>query len=112
MPLDRDRAYLLDIAQAAERVCLFTADMDKTAFLKDEKTQSAVIYQLLLMGEAVKRLSRDLRDRHAEIPWPLIAGIRDNLIHEYHNTDFDEVWNTARRDIPALLVVLKPLLEP
>ena len=110
MRLDRDHAYLLDIQEAAELLVQFTSEQDQSAFLEDRKTQSAVIYQLLLMGEVVKRLSLDLRTRHPEIPWQLIAGMRDNLIHEYHNTDFDEVWRTVQRDIPELQRLLQPIL--
>lgn len=110
MRLDRDHAYLLDIWEASELLLQFTAQQTKASFLEDPKTQSAVIYQLLLMGEAVKRLSSDLRRRHPEIPWQLIAGMRDNLIHEYHNTDFDEVWRTVQRDIPELQRLLQPIL--
>ena len=62
------------------------------------------------MGEAVKRLSQDLRTTHASIPWSLIAGMRDNLIHECDDIDLNEVWKTVERDIPDLLVSLEPLL--
>jgi uncharacterized protein with HEPN domain len=59
--MDRDRSTLLDIVRAAELAIKFSAGMDKTSFLKDEKTQSAVLHQLMVMGEAVKRLSDDFR---------------------------------------------------
>jgi uncharacterized protein with HEPN domain len=55
------------------------------------KTQSAVLHQLLVIGEAVKRLSQDFRRDHPEIPFALIAGMRDKLIHEYDDVDLEEV---------------------
>jgi len=70
----------------------------------------AVLYQLIVMGEAVKRLSAELRQRHTEIPWALIAGMRDHLIHGYDVVDWHEVWKTATRDVPELLSKLEPLL--
>ena len=73
------------------------------AFEVDLKTQSAVLHQLLVIGEAVKRLSPTFRVRHAHVPWSLIAGMRDHLIHGYDAVDLDEVWRTVRRDLPALL---------
>jgi len=79
---------LLDIAQAARLVIEFTQGMTKEQFLEDIKTQSAVLYQLLVMGEAVKRLSCEFRARHPHIPWSLIAGMRDHLIHGYDIADF------------------------
>jgi len=83
MPHDRDTAVLLDILKAAQYALEFMGDIDQTRFLDDFKTQSAVLHQLLLLGEGVKRLSGDYRVDHPEIPWRMIAGMRDRLIHEY-----------------------------
>jgi uncharacterized protein with HEPN domain len=65
---------------------------------------------LIVMGEAVKRLSAEFRAKHAEIPWSLIAGMRDHLIHGYDIVDWDEVWKTATTDVPDLLIRIAPLL--
>jgi hypothetical protein len=62
----------------------------KKPYLKDYKTQSAVLYQMVVIGEAVKRLSHEFREHHQEIPWALIAGMRDHLIHGYDVVDWDE----------------------
>jgi uncharacterized protein with HEPN domain len=110
MSNSRDGATLLDIARAARKVLQYKGDLDKVTFLKDDKTQSAIVFQLLIMGEAVKRLSPELRSHHSAIPWSLIAKMRDNLIHRYDDIDLDEVWKTADADIPALLMALEPLL--
>jgi len=106
----RDQATLLDIARAARLVLEFKQGLDKAAFLQDFKTQSAILHQLMVMGEAVKRLSPDIRARHPEIPWSLVAGMRDKLIHGYDIVDLDEVWRTAVVDVPDLLSLIEPLL--
>ncbi|MCD6507698.1 DUF86 domain-containing protein [Candidatus Poribacteria bacterium] len=106
----RDEVTLLDIAQAARLVIEFTQGMTKEQFFEDIKTQSAVLYQLLVMGEAVKRLSREFRARHPHIPWSLIVGMRDHLIHGYDIVDWDEVWKTTKKDIPDLLGEINSLL--
>jgi uncharacterized protein with HEPN domain len=108
--MQRDEATLLDIAEAARLVTHFVQDMSKAVFLDDYKTQSAVLYQLIVMGEAVKRLSSEYRAQHTEIPWSLIAGMRDHLIHGYDIVDWDEVWKTATTDVPDLLIKIEPLL--
>ena len=63
-----------------------------------------------IIGEATKRLSKDLRDDTSHIPWVDIAGMRDKLIHDYLGVDIGQVWYTAKEDIPELkLEVVKVL---
>lgn len=105
-----DKATLLDIARAARLVLEFKEGLDKAAFLEDIKTQSAILHQLMIMGEAVKRLSTDFRADHPQVPWQVIVGMRDKLIHGYDIVDLDRVWKTADKDIPDLLASIDPLL--
>jgi uncharacterized protein with HEPN domain len=79
------------------------ADFDKESFIYDWTTRSAVLYQLTVMDEAVKRLSSKFRSEYPQIPWALIAGMRDNLIHGYDLVDWDEVWKTSTADVPDLI---------
>ena len=107
--MSRDDAVLLDMINAAQRIVDFKQGMDRQGFLQDTKTQSAVLHQLMILGEACKRLSTETRDRAPQIPWRLIAGMRDNLIHEYDDVDLEEIWKTADRDVPALIAELRRL---
>jgi len=109
--VNRDQTVLLDIIHACRWILDFTRDVsDFDAFLRDAKTRSAVLYQILVIGEAVKRLSQDFRQRHEHIPWALIAGMRDHIIHGYDVIDWEEVWRTLQGDIPWLLRQLEMLL--
>ena len=108
--MPRDDATLLDIVKAARLVVEFKGKLAKKAFLRDTKTQSAILHQLLVIGEAVKRLSEDFRAGHPEIPWLRIAGMRDKLIHAYDAVDLDEVWKTITKDIAPLISFLEPLV--
>lgn len=84
---ERDKASLLDIARFAEMILQLTAGMNEAAFQADVRTQLAVLYELTVLGEAVKRLSQEFRDRHPDIPWRNMAGMRDKLIHDYDRVD-------------------------
>lgn len=108
--MSRDDATLLDLLKAARLVVRFKGKLAKKAFLRDVKTQSAILHQLLVIGEAVKRLSGDFRVRHPEIPWTGIAGMRDKLIHQYDAVDLDEVWKTVTKDIAPLISFLERLV--
>ncbi len=112
MPLDRNAASLHDIAAACRKIGTFIAQMSRRAFRADEKTQSAVIHQILTIGEATKRLSGEFREQHAEVPWALLARTRDILIHHYEGVDVEEVWRIVEADIPSLLASIAPLLAP
>lgn len=112
MPKNRDLQSLIDIEKAANKATQFLqSSVNKEAFIEDDKTQSAVIFQLLIIGEATKRLSKTLRDQYPDMPWSLMAGMRDNLIHEYDGIDVDQVWKTVKSDIPNLLSSLKPIRQ-
>jgi len=106
----RDEVVLLDIVRAAQLVLEFKRDMDRAAFFEDLKTQSAILHQLMVIGEAVKRLSAEFRGRHPRGSWSLIAGMRDKLIHGYDIVDLEQVWQTTVKDVPELLSLLEPLL--
>ncbi|RFP54104.1 MAG: DUF86 domain-containing protein [Limnothrix sp. CACIAM 69d] len=109
MPSQRDQQVLLDIVRSANKIIEFVQGLDRSSFLADEKTQSAVIFQLLIIGEATKRLSREFREESQQVPWGLMAGMRDKLIHDYDDIDSEEVWKTASHDIPNLLSLIESL---
>lgn len=108
--MHRDETTLVDIVGAARLVLAFTRSMTRDTFFDDVKTQSAVLHQLMIIGEAVKRLSSEFRAQHPDVPWSLIAGMRDHLIHAYDAVDLEEVWKTASADVPGLLAQVEPLL--
>jgi uncharacterized protein with HEPN domain len=108
--MPRDEAAVLDILHAAKRAQRFVAGMSRGEFAADEKTRSAVLHQLMILGEAVKRISVEYRTAHPEIPWRLMAGTRDTLIHEYDEVELDDIWDTIEHDLPSLVAALEPLL--
>ncbi len=106
----RDDAALLDIARAAQLAMDFARGYDWKTFEDDLRTQSAVLHQISIIGEAVKRLSESFRLAHPEIPWKEIAGMRDYLVHAYDAVDLEEVWMVVNRDLPTLLQQIEPFL--
>jgi uncharacterized protein with HEPN domain len=107
-----DEATLLDIVTAAQRVTDFVTGFTLEEFQADEKTWSAVLYQISVIGEAVKRLSDPFKALHSSIPWPQMAGMRNLVIHAYDAVDLKRVWQTATVSIPHLLTAMTPLLPP
>jgi uncharacterized protein with HEPN domain len=108
----RDLPYLIDIWQAAQKVSDLTQNVEKDDFLQDEMRYTTVIYQLIIVGEATKRLSDDFRAQNPDIPWKQMAGMRDVLIHSYNDVDLELVWEAATQSIPDLISRIEPLLPP
>lgn len=109
--MQRDPALLKDIQQACVLILDFISDMTQEEFLLDVKSQSAVLHQLLVIGEVAKKISPGTRSKGAKIPWQMMAGMRDKLIHDYQDVDLEEVWKTASKDIPKLLSALDELIS-
>lgn len=108
--MSRDNASLLDIARAGQLILQFAQGLSREQLEVDLRTQSAILYQIAIMGEATKRLSIEFRRLHPEIPWDDMAGMRDVITHQYDRLDLDIVWQVAQRNIPELLDLLLPLL--
>ena len=80
-------------------------------FDADEKLALALVRLLEILGEAAKGVSPDFRDAHPQIPWKLVAGARDRLIHGYFEVDLKIVWEIVTRDLPPLIAELERLLS-
>jgi len=103
----RDIALLMDIVTAAQRIITFTEGMDKASFEEDARTHLAVQHQIMVMGEAAKRLSPALQHEISEVPWSAVARMRDRLIHGYDTVDLEVIWDTVRQRIPSLLETIR-----
>lgn len=107
--MDRDLGFLVDILIAARDLMEFKQDKTKDEFLGSKLLRSAILHQLVLIGEASRRLSEEFRARHAEIPWPRVIGLRNFVVHEYDEIDYAIVWNICQRHVPELIEFCEPL---
>jgi uncharacterized protein with HEPN domain len=104
--------YLQHIRQAAQEACEFAADMTREGFEQDAKTQKAIEMNLVVIGEAASRVLEhhaDFAQRHPELPWRQMRGMRNRMAHGYFEIDLDVVWNTVQTALPTLLTQLSAL---
>jgi uncharacterized protein with HEPN domain len=109
----RPAAVLIeDMLERIGRIERSVAGLHHDAFLKDDKTIDAVIRNLTVIGEAAYRLPDEFKDRHPEIPWHRIAGLRHRVVHDYFDVDLDLVWKIVENELPQLATWLSDIQNP
>lgn len=109
--MSRDEAHVLDILEAARRALAFVAGMTDRQFLSDLKTQSAVLHQLTVLGEATRRVSEEFRHKHPDVPWKEMTGLRSRIVHDYDEVDLDQVWAVLDKDLARLIPQLEAIAK-
>jgi len=110
--MDKDvQIFLQHILLSIESIATYTKNISKEDFLNSPQVQDAVMRQLEVLGEAVKNLPSEFKEKNPTIPWRSIAGMRDMLIHEYFGVDIGLVWNTVINDLPVLRDFIKKTLN-
>ena len=101
---------LNDILEAARKAIEFVDDIGSENLANDDKTEYAVIRALEIVGEAARRIPKSFREKHPDIPWSEMAGMRDKLIHDYFGVDLEVVLKTVREDLPPLITAIQGLV--
>ena len=110
--MSRDESlYLADIQDACEKVLKFTAGMTYKDFAHDDLHFDAVIRNLEIIGEAVKNISEETRQKHPGVKWRKIAGFRDIVAHNYFGVSDEIVWDVVENEIPSLLKQIQAMLS-
>ena len=108
------RNYLLfleDISKRIEKIGSFIDGMSYDDFLKDDKTVSACIREIEVIGEATKQIPKEITDKFEELPWSLMAKMRDKLIHWYFEVDEEIIWNVAVDKLPPIKKQIDKIIE-
>ncbi|MBX7157992.1 MAG: DUF86 domain-containing protein [Verrucomicrobiae bacterium] len=103
--------YLNDIWDSIHKIEAFTKKIEEKTFYHDSKTNYAVVRALEIIGEATKQIPHSYRQQHPDIPWKLMAGMRDKLAHDYFGVDLEILWKTVKEDIPKLKHLIRPLMK-
>ena len=107
---DGHKVVLLHIRDALALVVEY-GRIGESAFMRDVRTQDAILRRLEIVGEAAKRLPAAFRDAHPHVPWRRIAGFRDVVIHHYDKVDLHAVWRLVEHDVPLLRKQVEDLLR-
>lgn len=106
----RDSESIIDIAIAISRILRYGEGVSRSELENNDEKLSAILYQITIIGEATKRISQDFRQKHSELPWREMAGMRNVVVHEYDQLDLDIVWDVVNNKIPELNHLIQSLL--
>ncbi len=107
-----DAASLLDILDSARLIQEYVKGATRAEFVGDVGLQDKVARRFQIIGEAARRLSEETKSRLAGLPWRSIIGLRNILIHEYGEVNFEKLWDIIRDELPGLIEQIEPLVPP
>ena len=105
------RLYIQDILESIEAIEEYVQSTTEEQFYRNRQVQDAVLRRLEIIGEAVKNLDEDFRNRYPEIPWKKVAGLRDVLIHKYFGVSLKRVWRVIKIDLVDLKLQISRIWE-
>ena len=107
---NRDRQSIEDMLRAARKILEYARGTSRETLPTVPMRLDAVLYEIVVLGEAARRLSPDLRERHPDVPWRDIIGLRSVVTHGYDQIDDDELWQVIDHDLPGLTSRLENIL--
>lgn len=103
--------FLEDIEKSCSKIVLYTSELTRDEVYTDEMRFDAILRNLHIIGEAVKNLPQDWRQKHPDIPWREIAGLRDFVAHAYFALDLEILWSAIMDEVPTLLQRIQEILK-
>lgn len=105
------REYLQHILDETRYLMTISAGLEQSVFLADETLKRAVTRSIEIIGEAVKQVPDNIRQKYPQVEWRAMAGMRDRLIHVYFSVDYDIVWDVVVNHIPQLHTAVQAILN-
>ena len=103
--------FIRDIFEAIENIESFIGNMDFNEFYADDKTRSAVVWKIGVIGEATKNVPKHvIKDHYKELPWREMARMRDKISHFYFGVDYKIVWEVIKKRLPEIKPVIQKML--
>jgi uncharacterized protein with HEPN domain len=108
----RDEAFLLDILQHARFVVRETSSASFEEFVRDQRFRLSLQKAMEIIGEAARKITKEFKREHPEIPWTDWIDLRHEFVHEYFRIDLAELWHAATIIAPQIVELIAPLVPP
>jgi uncharacterized protein with HEPN domain len=109
--IKHDSAYLRHILDEIDFLKKSGEGIDFRGLQENEEKQRAWLRSLEVIGEATKNLSFEFREKHPEIEWRKVAGLRDKLIHHYFGVKWEIIWDVVANELPAIRHKIEEMLR-
>lgn len=106
-----DLTRLRHMLDASVEAVSFLGNIDADGLAENRLVCQAVVRSLEIVGEAASQISLAYRDAHMEVPWHMIIGMRNRIVHAYFDIDYEVVEKTIKQDLPPLIQQLKKLID-
>ncbi len=103
--------FLEHILESIKDIESYSKDISKKKFFNDRQLQDAIVRRVEIIGEAVKNIPDNVKNKYVTVSWKEIIGTRDIFIHQYFGIDLEIVWNIVKKDLPDLKKKIKKILE-
>jgi uncharacterized protein with HEPN domain len=112
MMVEKLLVYIAQMPETATTVTEYVEGYDKAEFLKDKRTQQAVVMNILIIGELTTKIAQNhinFAETNAGVPWSSMRNMRNRIAHGYYDIDFEVVWNTVSLSLPPLIKALNAI---
>jgi uncharacterized protein with HEPN domain len=106
-----DSVKIRHILDAAREAVAFSQGRTRADLTTDRKLNLSLVRLLEIIGEAARAISPQFRQKHSDLPWKSMVGMRDHLIHGYFDVNLDVVWETVTQDLPSLIAQVEKIVE-
>lgn len=106
-----DEEYLRDILSACLAIQVFSAGLDRDDFAGIDSVSSAVLWKLMIIGEAATRITDQLKSKYMDVEWSAMKGFRNLLVHAYFKINPDLVWDTIETRVEPLEHSIRAIIE-
>lgn len=111
MEPDRNILRLKHITESIRRIEFIVNNLSYGAYLEDWIKQDAITRNIEIIGEASKQINQEFKEKYADVDWKGATAMRNFIIHEYFDVNYDEVWKTLKQDIPVLKMQIQQILK-
>ncbi len=106
-----NKHYFKDILEYAKYSLSFIETVTYEEFILDKKVIFATVRALEVIGESSNRISDELKEKYKYLPWVEMRGLRNRIVHNYDDVDYDIIWNVLKNEIPTLINQIEQIID-